>query len=189
MKKSLTLVFALCAFAAFAPAATFDFVAYLDGPSENPPNAVPGTGWALLTWDDIAMTYRLQTSWSGLVGTVTVAHIHCCIAPPGNVGVATPTPTFPGFPAGVTAGSYDQTFDYTQTTSFNGTFVTNNGGTAAGAAAALLKGLNEGTAYLNIHSTFDTAGEIRGFFAPVPEPGTYALAGVALAALLAFRKR
>ena len=32
-------------------------------------------------------------------------------APPGNVGVATTTPSFPGFPLGVTAGTFSNIFD------------------------------------------------------------------------------
>jgi hypothetical protein len=64
------------------------------------------------------------------------------------------------------------TFDMTQTASFNGSFVTNNGGTAAGAFSALTTGLAEGRAYLNIHSSQFGGGEIRGFL--VPEPATFA---------------
>ena len=63
------------------------------------------------------------------------------------------TPTFSGFPLGVTSGSFMQTFDMTQASSYNPAFVTANGGTVAGAEAALLAGLHAGTAYLNIHTS------------------------------------
>jgi hypothetical protein len=43
--------------------------------------------------------------------------------------------------------------------------VTANGGTTAGAEAALLAGLEAGQAYLNIHTTMFPGGEIRGFLA------------------------
>ena len=75
-----------------------------------------------MTFDDVANTLRVKVTFSGLLGNVTASHIHCCTATPfaGNVGVATQTPTFVGFPSGVSAGSYDQTFDTTMATTFSG---------------------------------------------------------------------
>jgi hypothetical protein len=61
-------------------------------------------------------------------------------------------------------------FDLTLTSSFNGSFVTANGGSAAGAESALAAGLASGQAYFNIHTSTYPGGEIRGFFAPVPIP-------------------
>ena len=71
--------------------------AVLDGPSEAPPNASPGTGTALVEIDLVAHTLSVQTSFSGLIGTTTVAHIHSATALPfqGTAGVATQTPTRP----------------------------------------------------------------------------------------------
>ena len=105
----------------------------------------------------------VKTITVSLQPATTAAHIHCCISPPGNTGVATTTPTFPGFPLGVTSGSYSRTFDMTAASSYNPAFVTAHGGTTAGAAAALLAGLQAGQAYLNIHTTMFPGGEIRGF--------------------------
>jgi hypothetical protein len=98
----------------------------LSGSAEDPPNASPGTGTAIVTFDDEAHTLRVQVDFSGLLGLTTVTHIHCCTAVPlaGNVGVATAVPTFPGFPAGVSAGTYDETFDTTLAATFNPAFVT-----------------------------------------------------------------
>ena len=56
----------------------------------------------------------------------------------------------------------------TDASSYNPAFVTANGGTVAGAEAALLAGLHAGTAYLNIHTSMVPAGEIRGFLVEVP---------------------
>ena len=84
-------------------------------------------------------------------------------------------PSFSGFPPGVKAGSFDQTFDMTLASSYNPAFIAANGGTIGGAFTALTTGLANDKAYLNIHTNLYPGGEIRGFLHAVPEPGTYAL--------------
>jgi hypothetical protein len=161
------------------------FVASLNGPSESPPNASPGTGSAIVVFDTVAHTLEVDVTFSGVLGTTTASHIHCCTAAPGvgTAGVATQTPSFTGFPLGVTSGTYTHTFDTSLTSTFNAPFVTANGGTAAGAEAALLAGALAGTEYLNIHTQVVPGGEIRGFLTRVPEPSSLALLGAGLAAL------
>lgn len=169
------------------------YTADLSGAAEAPPNASPGTGFTTVTFDTSALTMQVQASFSDLLAPTTVAHIHCCTAVAGEstAGVATMVPTFAGFPAGVTSGSYDQTFDMSLAASFNPGFLTANGGTPASAFGALLAGVDEGKAYLNIHSSQFGGGEIRGFLAPIPEPQTYALmlGGLALLGAVARRRR
>src|SRR4051812_36145752 len=96
-----------------ANAALINLFANLDGPSESPPNTSLGTGFADVDFDTTANTMHVHVTFSGLTGTVTASHIHCCTAVPGvgTAGVATTTPTFTGFPGGVTSGTYDHTFD------------------------------------------------------------------------------
>ena len=151
------------------------YVATLNGPSESPANASPGTGSATVDIDDVANTMHLHVDFSGLTGTTTASHIHAptAVAGTGTAGVATTTPTFAGFPGGVTSGSYDNTLDLTASSSYNPAFVTANGSTVAGARAALLAAIAAGKAYWNIHSSTFGGGEIRGFLvAAVPASST-----------------
>lgn len=163
------------------------FKASLVGSAEVPPNASPGTGAVTVTVDDVAKTMRVESLFSGLIGTTLVAHIHCCTLPGSNAGVATTVPTFPGFPVGVTSGSYDVVFDMTQLSSYNPGFVNLNGGTADSAFIALFTGLNDEKAYFNLHSDRFPAGELRGNL--VPEPGTLFLMSLGVVGLAVRRMR
>jgi hypothetical protein len=183
-------------------AATFIYTTTLDGPSE--PTDSPGTGSAMVTYDDVAHSMRVQASFTGIetvghapnpnpTSATTAAHIHAPTATPftSTAGVATQTPSFSGFPLGVNSGSMDTTFDLTLAGSWNASFITANGGTPATAEAAFFGFMGSGRAYFNIHSNNHAGGEIRGFFRLVPEPTTLGLAGISLVGLggLARRRR
>ncbi len=150
-----------------AQAAVTTYTADLSGANESSPNASTGTGFVQVDIDDIAHTMHLTVAFSGLMGATSAAHIHAATTLPGegNAGVATTTPTFAGFPTGVTSGSYEATLDLTATASYNAAFITANGGSAAGAETALLLSIANGTAYFNLHSAVYPGGEIRGFLA------------------------
>lgn len=144
------------------------------GANEVPAAPSAGTGTARVTFDDVAHTLRVEATFSGLTGTTTAAHIHGPAAPGFNASVITQTPSFVGFPLGVTAGSMDMTYDLTAASSYNPSFITANGGSVVAAEAALGSILLNGTAYFNIHTTFRTGGEIRANLATVPDGGSVA---------------
>jgi MYXO-CTERM domain-containing protein len=172
-------------------AASIVYQTTLSPDNESPPaTGSLGTGFAQVTIDMDLLTMRVQASFSDLMGTTTAAHIHCCLVPggPANVGVATTTPLFPGFPTGVTSGTYDMTFDLTQASTYNPAFVTANTD-VTGAMNALLTGLADNATYFNIHTTSFPSGEIRGFLT-APEPQSLSLlAALGLGAALALRRR
>lgn len=170
-----------------AGAAVLSYSASLSGAAEAVPNASPASGTAMLVIDTVAHTMQVDVVFSGLLAPTTAAHIHCCALPTG--GVATSVPTFTGFPSGVTSGSYSHLFDLTLASSWNPVFVTNQGGTLAAAEAALLAGLGDELAYLNVHTQVFPGGEIRGFLREVPEPASLSLFGLAGGTMALLRRR
>jgi hypothetical protein len=163
-----------------ANAAVFQYSVTLDGPSESPANSSPGTGFGTVTFDNVLNTLTLSLSFSNLLGTTTASHIHAPTLVPfaGTAGVATTTPTFAGFPLGVTSGTYNNVLDLTLASSYNPNYITANGGTTATAEAALAAAMASGQAYWNVHTTTFGGGEIRGFLVAVPEPSILALLGL-----------
>lgn len=176
---TVALALAVSSLAVPAAAAIFAFEAILDGASETPANASPGTGFARVIFDDIAQTMSVEAQFQDLIGTTTAAHIHgpTAVAEAGTAGVMTATPSFPGFPLGVTSGSFSNVFDMTLASSYNASFLNNltNQGSVTTASDTMLTAMREGRAYFNVHTTQFGGGEIRGFLTAVPEPGTWAL--------------
>jgi len=170
--------------------ATITLSGSLTGANENPPISPAGSGFASVTLDTTAHTLVLDINFSGLTSNTMAAHIHCCVAPPGNVGVATTVPAFPGFPLGVMTGTYHGTLNLMDAGSYNAAFVTANGG-LANADAVFETGLQNQQTYLNIHTVNNPGGEVRAFLTPaasVPEPGTSVLAAIGGAVLIFARR-
>jgi hypothetical protein len=217
MRTPLAPVVAVLAAAIFAVArpahAVQHFYAFvMDGPSENPPNASPGSGTGLAIYDDVAGTLQLTATFAGLNAGVTQTHFHAVTTVSGlpdnnpvgetlsqaaaavpNAGIAVGNTTLPGFPLGVTSGAYSQTLNLNDPLIYGAGFLAAQGGTAAGARAAFVGALASGRTYWNVHTASPNGfpgGEIRGFPIPViPEPATMGLATIAFGTLVALRRR
>lgn len=174
-----------------ASAAVLAWGANLDASQEIPPNPSTATGSGLVTFDDLTNVLSVWVQWSGLTGPSVQAHIHCCVAnPPGNVGIALDL-WLTSDPARPATGTYSAVYDLDDVNPFRAAFTTANGGTAAGAFAALRAAMDsgDGRAYFNLHTATYPGGEIRGDLVPVPEPSTILLTMAGLALFAVGRRR
>lgn len=175
--KSISALAATAAAAALmlatpAQAITTVFSTILGAAGEPVPTST-ATGAAVVSFDDSANSVTVLMSFAGLANSAPFGHIHCCTTTPGtgSSGVAlgfTPLPA-------ATTGSYVSVFSLTPT-----------------AFTTLLAGTTAGRSYVNIHTPgLYGGGEIRGFLAPIPEPGSYALmlSGLAVVGWVARRQR
>jgi len=152
---------------------TFTYTAIMSGGGENPPNASTATGTASLSLTGDLLT--INVVYSGLIGgTPSAAHIHCCAAPGTNAPVWVPFANFPT----TLSGTYMTTIDLS-------TFVFSGGGSEA----ALIAGMNNGTAYTNIHNATFPGGEIRGQIIATPEPDTLFLLGTGMVGIASLLRR
>lgn len=173
---------------AFAQSSTATYRAVTSGALQVPPNASPGT--SLVTIDIPGRQLMVDMPFRDLIGTTIDAHIHCCTTDAFS-GVAPIALPFTGFPMEVRAGDYSSSFKLGDEATYDPAFLAASGGTAPGAASALLDGINANQAYVNIHTSAYPNGEVRGFLvaAPIPEPAEWAMLGVGVAGLLLLSRR
>jgi CHRD domain len=164
MRRSLTtvtlvavalLVVATVALAA-PPAQPRNFTAPLSGAEEVPSvdTRARGVGIFHLSADGTELSYRLIAS---NIENVMMAHIHCCAGPGANAGVAVWLYPEDGPPPEVIEGRHSGTLATGTITSADlvGDF-------AGMSLADLVDEIIAGNAYVNVHTTQNPGGEIRG---------------------------
>jgi len=119
------------------------YVATLNGANESPAKNVPGTGSATIVKTNGTYTYTI--TYTGMTGPLTGGHIHGPAGTGANANVIVPFPNAPGAAA---SGTLTGTF-----TSTNATAITND---------QLDEMMRTGNAYVNLHTSANLGGEIRG---------------------------
>src|SRR5258707_11570703 len=190
MNRSIPLGILMLVAASFvAPRAKANatFTTPLSGANEFSVTLSTATGSASvpLTFSTLDVTSFV---FSGRTPPGTAATIQ--VALPGVNG--TVAIILPGFPAAA-SGSYAMTFDLTLDGTYNTSFLTASGGTAASAEAALMADMLAGKTYINIHDATFPGGGIRGHLSETqnvtPEPGTIVLLGTGLVSMLGAARR
>src|SRR5688572_12516313 len=140
----------------------------LDGPQADATRTTqsPGTGQGHVTYDDATNQMSWTISYQNLLAPVTNAHFHGSLVPPSTYGVD----------AGVQVPQQQVGGQWPNPMTGSATLTANQ-------ETMLLGGLF----YFNIHTQFDTSGEIRGQV--VPEPATIGLLSIGALGLLARRRR
>jgi hypothetical protein len=139
-----------------AQATVHPLSAFIDGAQANAGAGTgsPGTGSAIMTYDDATGLFSWEITWSGLLGDETLAHFHGPALPNQNAGIQVDI--------GAISGLVSPSIGSTNITGSQ--------------ADDLLDGLW----YINIHTDQFAGGEIRGQV--VPEPSTPILVGAAITA-------
>ncbi len=194
MKHTLMLVLAVAAFApTFSHAAIIPFdlqgsagFGLLPGNENTVLSGTPGTGGEIgagITFDDVTKVLTVNIGWGSgngftdLTSTAIGAHIH---GPTTGSGTASFTQSA-GVLINLASGGF--TFNTSATS-----------GSVVGVSSALSPtneaDLFSGKFYINIHTSTNGGGEIRGNLVAVPEPASIAaLAGLSVLGCAAMRRR
>ncbi len=172
--RTLCTMFLACAglVATVAPArADFVSTATLSAATDGATNS-KGSGMATVDWMSASNSFTYTLSWTNLTGPATMAHIH--FGPPGVSGPIVIPFFMSSMPASDTISGSLTAADFKPDPA---------GGinTIADVATAI----EDGKAYVNVHTAQYPAGEIRGQLAvsstATPEPATTGLMLLALA--------
>jgi hypothetical protein len=171
---------------AATPAAAITFRGSFSGANEVPARNSAGTGIGDFRVSDDNRFATVQINFTNLSAPLTGAHLHCCSLPTANSGVA-----INFAPPSISSGSITRLFDLTLSSTYGAAFLSGSGGTAAGAQARLLAGLNNGQGYFNLHTANFPGGEIRANLSAIPEPSSWAMliAGFGLVGVTLRRRR
>jgi hypothetical protein len=193
-RVSLAVLLLAAPLAAQATTFTFDLegkagFGLLSGNENGTINGTPGTGGefgAGITYDDVTNLLTVNVAWgssngfTNLSSNATAAHIH---GPTVSGGTASFTQN-----ASVLIGLDGPPFLFSNNASSG--FIT---GTSNALSAANETALFAGQLYINVHTSTNGGGEIRGNLVnpvAIPEPATYAaLGGVAALGLAVSRRR
>tara|TARA_R110002049_G_scaffold2750_2_gene21378 strand:+ start:81941 stop:82456 length:516 start_codon:yes stop_codon:yes gene_type:complete len=152
-------LFCICVVAMLVPQMASAAVVRFDVALDSSTNGTgsPGMGSATAFLNDLTGQFDVTGTFSGLNGNATNLHLHGLTATPGtgNAGVLVGGFTFD---SGVQSGTFSQS-----------TVI---------ADPADVAGVIAGRSYLNLHSSTNTGGEIRGYLlnpTAVPEPATCGL--------------
>ena len=172
--SALAAVLFIAVLTVSASAGSITFTAVLSGAKETTPNSSTGTGAATVTLDDITGKGTITLGFTGLSAPVTGAHIHCCAAQGANASVIVPFDAFLTLTADKLSGSI-ALYAFTLT-------------------PAQIDAMKNGLTYVNVHTSTNPGGEIRGQLtpigaAPVPEPGTLLLLGSGLFSVAGLMRR
>jgi hypothetical protein len=126
-----------------APPQSVKYAAQMNGATATPPNTEKATGTATMTIANNQLRYTITVT--GLSGPATAAHIH--VGKVGVSGLPVYTFTINKIASGtLVEGSVDLTKDVSK-------------GVSGDSLRVLL---NNGNAYVNVHTSAHAAGEIRG---------------------------